>query len=111
MNCYTILYHYCRADEARRMCEVGNGLDASVEVTLMSPVNLGWKKFQEGNLAEKAGKMLWGDSWKDEHAHALQAVVIVAMPSNVVQDCMEDRKERDCRKIAFSFNYKHIKGP
>ena len=23
----------------------------------------------------------------------------------------EDRKERDCRKIAFSFNYKHIKGP
>ncbi len=88
MHCYTILYHYCRADEARRMCEVGNGLDASVEVTLVSPVDLGWKKFQEGNFVENAGRMLWGDSWRDGHAHALQAVVIVAVPSNVVQDCM-----------------------
>lgn len=88
MRCYTILYHYCRAEDARRMCEVGNGLDASVEVTLKSPVDLGWKKFQGGNFVEKAVEMLWGDSSKDEHVHALQAVLIIAVPSNVVQDCM-----------------------
>ena len=87
MQSYTIVYHYCSADAACRMCETGCGLDAGLMVTTLSPSDLNWEKHAGGKFQNTAGEALWSADWRDENASDLQAVVILGVPSRIVAEC------------------------
>jgi hypothetical protein len=88
MRSYTIVYHYCSEEDARRMCESGRGLDAGLTVTTLSPTDLNWEKHAGGKFKDTAGGALWGAGWRDKHVGELQAVLVMGLPSSVVVDGM-----------------------
>eukprot|EP01043_Picozoa_sp_COSAG02_P036678 COSAG02_NODE_2703_length_8201_cov_9.957294_2_plen_645_part_00 len=86
LQSYVLCYHYCSAEAARRMCEIGRGMDADSSITTLSPSDLLWEKYAGGTFRTTAGESLWGVDWEREHKEDLQACLVIGLPSIVLQN-------------------------
>eukprot|EP01043_Picozoa_sp_COSAG02_P049557 COSAG02_NODE_4989_length_4744_cov_12.764693_2_plen_658_part_00 len=86
LQSYVLCYHYCSAEAARCMCEIGRGLDADCSITTLSPSDLLWEKYAGGTFRTTAGESLWGVDWEREHKEDLQACLVIGLPNIVLQN-------------------------
>jgi hypothetical protein len=83
---YALAFVYTTAARAIEMCQNGRGIDAEhLNVTTMSPIDLGWEQYAGGQFRNVAGRALWGSDWHNTHADELQAVLVLAVPVTVLQ--------------------------
>ena len=83
---YTLGFFYTSAHNAARMCKDGKGIspmrkESGIEISLRSPVDLGWEKYGGGRFNETAGSWLWGSGWRADHGDQLEAVLILGVPT------------------------------
>jgi hypothetical protein len=83
LRSYRLAYHWCTTQVAQTMCEIGSGIDAGLNISLLSPADLGWQKHQGGTFRATAGERLWGRGWEAQHSEKLQTVIVLGLPADI----------------------------
>jgi hypothetical protein len=84
---YTLGFFYTSAHNAARMCKDGKGIrtkESGIEISLRSPIDLGWEKYGGGQFNETAGSWLWGSGWRTDHGDQIEAVLVLGVPTQQI---------------------------
>ena len=84
---YTLAFYYTSVKEAETRSDSTGfscGHTGELQVSLRSPVDLGWEQYAGGRWEDTAGPALWGSDWRRLHRDKLQAVVVLGVPTGYI---------------------------